>query len=219
MSTTTPSPAAIAPADGKLGVLVIGLGAVTTTLIAGVELAKRGQGLPIGSMTQMGTIRLGKRTDGRSPLIKDFVPLAKLEDIVWGAWDVFPDDANVSPVARGARTEICGCFTPRRSKTFERWKCDEEHQWNLEVQVDDRDSREIRNRESRTNEVYPEPAERLCYETLRSERRKKCKRERNAAEIGGYTRKARNSLSHPRWALDSHDCGGQEGSANRTEQR
>ena len=101
MSTTTPSPAAIAPAEGKLGVLVIGLGAVTTTLIAGVELAKRGQGLPIGSMTQMGTIRLGKRTDGRSPLIKDFVPLAKLDDIVWGAWDVFPDDAYVAASRAG----------------------------------------------------------------------------------------------------------------------
>jgi len=101
MSTTSPSPAAIAPADGKLGVLVIGLGAVTTTLIAGVELAKRGQGLPIGSMTQMGTIRLGKRTDGRSPLIRDFVPLAKLEDIVWGAWDVFPDDAYVAASRAG----------------------------------------------------------------------------------------------------------------------
>ena len=101
MSTTTPSPAAIAPADGKLGVLVIGLGAVTTTLIAGVELAKRGQGLPIGSMTQMGTIRLGKRTDGRSPLIKDFVPLADLDDIVWGAWDVFPDDAYVAASRAG----------------------------------------------------------------------------------------------------------------------
>jgi myo-inositol-1-phosphate synthase len=101
MSTNTPSPAAIAPADGKLGVLVIGLGAVTTTLIAGVELAKRGQGLPIGSMTQMGTIRLGKRTDGRSPLVKDFVPLANLDDIVWGAWDVFPDDAYVAASRAG----------------------------------------------------------------------------------------------------------------------
>ncbi|NBP54128.1 MAG: inositol-3-phosphate synthase [Actinobacteria bacterium] len=101
MSTTSPSPASIAPAEGKLGVLVIGLGAVTTTLIAGVELAKRGQGLPIGSMTQMGTIRLGKRTDGRSPLVKDFVPLAKLEDIVWGAWDVFPDDAYVAASRAG----------------------------------------------------------------------------------------------------------------------
>jgi myo-inositol-1-phosphate synthase len=91
----------IAPADGKLGVLTVGLGAVATTLIAGVELAKRGQGLPIGSMTQMGTIRLGKRTDNRTPLIKDFVPLARLEDIVWGAWDVFPDDAYVSATRAG----------------------------------------------------------------------------------------------------------------------
>ncbi|WP_185964668.1 inositol-3-phosphate synthase, partial [Klebsiella pneumoniae] len=64
----------IAPADGKLGVLTVGLGAVASTLIAGVELAKRGQGLPIGSMTQMGTIRLGKRTEKRTPIVKDFVP-------------------------------------------------------------------------------------------------------------------------------------------------
>ena len=77
------SPHTVAPATGKLGVLTVGLGAVATTLIAGVELAKRGQGKPIGSMTQMGTIRLGKRTDNRSPLVKDFVPLARLEDIVW----------------------------------------------------------------------------------------------------------------------------------------
>jgi myo-inositol-1-phosphate synthase len=79
----------------------VGLGAVATTLIAGVELAKRGQGLPIGSMTQMGTIRLGKRTENRTPLIKDFVPLARLDDIVWGAWDVFPDDAYVSATRAG----------------------------------------------------------------------------------------------------------------------
>ena len=91
----------IAPAEGKLGVLTVGLGAVASTLIAGVELAKRGQGTPIGSMTQMGTIRLGKRTDDRSPLIKDFVPLAKLDDIVWGAWDVFPDDAYVAATRAG----------------------------------------------------------------------------------------------------------------------
>ncbi|MCX6541066.1 MAG: inositol-3-phosphate synthase, partial [Actinobacteria bacterium] len=83
--TTPPSPT-VAPATGLLGVLTVGLGAVATTLIAGVELVKRGQGLPVGSMTQMGTIRLGKRTEDRSPLIKDFLPLARLEDIVWGAW-------------------------------------------------------------------------------------------------------------------------------------
>ena len=98
---TVQPPASIAPADGKLGVLTVGLGAVASTLIAGVELVKRGQGLPIGSLSQMGTIRLGKRTEGRSPLVKDFVPLAKLEDIVWGAWDVFPDDAYVAASRAG----------------------------------------------------------------------------------------------------------------------
>jgi len=91
----------IAPATGRLGVLTVGLGAVASTLIAGVELVKRGQGLPIGSLTQMGTIRLGKRTEGRSPLVKDFVPLASLDDIVWGAWDVFPDDAYVAASRAG----------------------------------------------------------------------------------------------------------------------
>ena len=95
---TTPT---IAPATGRLGVLTVGLGAVASTLIAGVELVKRGQGLPIGSLTQMGTIRLGKRTENRSPLVKDFVPLAALDDIVWGAWDVFPDDAYVAASRAG----------------------------------------------------------------------------------------------------------------------
>ena len=96
-----PATPTIAPATGRLGVLTVGLGAVATTLIAGVELVKRGQSLPIGSLTQMGTIRLGKRTEGRSPLVKDFVPLASLEDIVWGAWDVFPDDAYVAASRAG----------------------------------------------------------------------------------------------------------------------
>ena len=86
-------PNTIAPASGKLGVLMPGMGAVATTVIAGVEAIKAGLGQPIGSLTQMGTIRLGKRTDGRSPLIKDFVPLAGLDDLVFGGWDVFPDDA------------------------------------------------------------------------------------------------------------------------------
>ena len=86
-------PNSIAPASGKLGVLMPGMGAVATTVIAGVEAIKAGLGQPIGSLTQMGTIRLGKRTDGRSPLIKDFVQLAGLDDLVFGGWDVFPDDA------------------------------------------------------------------------------------------------------------------------------
>ena len=82
----------IAPAKGKLGVLLVGLGAVSTTLIAGVLAVRKGLAAPIGSLTQMGTIRLGKRTDGRSPLIKDFVPLASLDDVVFGVWDIFEDD-------------------------------------------------------------------------------------------------------------------------------
>ncbi len=98
--STPPSPT-VQPATGRLGVLTVGLGAVASTLIAGVELVKRGQALPIGSLTQMATIRLGKRTDGRSPMVKDFVPLAKLEDIVWGAWDVYPDDAYVAASRAG----------------------------------------------------------------------------------------------------------------------
>jgi myo-inositol-1-phosphate synthase len=83
----------IADAEGTLGILLVGLGAVSTTFIAGVELIKKELGDPIGSLTQMGTIRLGKRTDKRSPRIRDFVPLAKLTDLAFGAWDIFPDDA------------------------------------------------------------------------------------------------------------------------------
>ena len=83
----------IEAADGKLGVLIPGMGAVATTFIAGVEAIKAGLGEPFGSLTQMGTIRLGKRTENRSPLIKEFVPLAGLDDLVFGGWDVFPDDA------------------------------------------------------------------------------------------------------------------------------
>jgi myo-inositol-1-phosphate synthase len=86
-------PTSIAPAKGKLGVLTPGMGAVSTTFMAGVELVRSKQSMPVGSLTQLGAIRLGKRTEGRSPLIKDFVPLAGLDDIVFGGWDVFPDTA------------------------------------------------------------------------------------------------------------------------------
>ncbi len=89
-------PVQIAPPKGKLGILTPGMGAVSTTLMAGVELVRSGEALPIGSLTQMGTIRLGKRTEARAPKIKDFVPLAKLNDIVFGGWDVFPDNAYES---------------------------------------------------------------------------------------------------------------------------
>jgi myo-inositol-1-phosphate synthase len=88
----------IAPAEGKLGVLIPGIGAVSTTFMAGVEAVKRGLGLPVGSLTQLATIRLGKRTDGRSPMIKDFVPLAGIGDLVFGGWDIFEDTAYESAV-------------------------------------------------------------------------------------------------------------------------
>jgi myo-inositol-1-phosphate synthase len=91
----------VQPATGRLGVLTIGLGAVASTLIAGVELVKRGIAAPTGSLAMMDTIRLGKRTDDRTPLIRDFVPLAALEDIVFGAWDPFPDDAYVAAQRAG----------------------------------------------------------------------------------------------------------------------
>src|SRR5947207_7954727 len=86
------TPADIAPARGKLGVLLVGLGAVSTTTIAGVIAIRKGLAKPIGSLTQMGTIRLGKRTEARSPLIKDFVPIADLNDIVFGGWDICEDN-------------------------------------------------------------------------------------------------------------------------------
>jgi myo-inositol-1-phosphate synthase len=91
----------IPPAKGKLGVLLVGLGAVSTTFIAGVEAIKRGLAEPVGSLTQMGAIRLGKRTDDRNPLIKEFVPLAGLDDIVFGAWDIFPDSAYEAALTAG----------------------------------------------------------------------------------------------------------------------
>ena len=82
----------LAPAKGKLGILIPGMGAVATTFIAGVEAVRQGLARPIGSLTQMGTIRLGKRTDNRVPAIKDFVPLADLNDLVFAGWDIFPDN-------------------------------------------------------------------------------------------------------------------------------
>ena len=91
----------IPPAQGRLGVLLVGLGAVSTTFIAGVEAIKRGLAEPIGSLTQMGTIRLGKRTDNRVPMIRDFVPLAALEDLVFGAWDIFEEDAYEAALHAG----------------------------------------------------------------------------------------------------------------------
>jgi myo-inositol-1-phosphate synthase len=82
----------IAPAKGKLGVMIPGMGAVATTFVAGVEAVRKGIAEPIGSLTQMGTIRLGKRTEGNSPKINEFVPLTKLNDMVFTGWDIFEDN-------------------------------------------------------------------------------------------------------------------------------
>ena len=91
-------PETIKKPEGKLAVLLPGLGAVSTTLIAGVLLARQGLASPVGSLSQTGTIRLGKRTDNRTPRIKEFAPLAALDDIVFGSWDLFPDNARESAV-------------------------------------------------------------------------------------------------------------------------
>lgn len=91
----------IRPAKGKLGVLTVGMGAVSTTFIAGVIAVRKGLEKPIGSYTQLGTIRLGKRTEKRNPLVKEFADLAKLDDIVFGGWDIFPDNALESAITAG----------------------------------------------------------------------------------------------------------------------
>ena len=104
----------VEPAKGKLGVMVVGLGAVATTMIAGVEAIRRGLAKPIGSLTQMGTIRLGKRTDNHSPLIRDFVPLADLKDIVFTGWDIFED--NVYEAA--AHANVLDAATLKKLKPY-----------------------------------------------------------------------------------------------------
>ena len=94
-------PGKIRAPKGKLGVLLPGMGAVSTTFMAGVELVRSGKATPVGSLTQMGTIRLGKRTDNQSPLIRDFVALAKLDDLVFGGWDPFPENAYAAAAKAG----------------------------------------------------------------------------------------------------------------------
>src|SRR3954463_6151489 len=96
-----PTPIDIAPARGKLGVMLVGLGAVSTTTIAGVIAIRKGFAKPIGSLTQMGTVRLGKRTEGRSPKISEVVPLSGLDDIVFGGWDIFEEDCYAAARTAG----------------------------------------------------------------------------------------------------------------------
>ena len=105
------------PRSGKLGILLVGLGAVSTTTIAGVIAIRKGLAKPIGSLTQMGTIRLGKRTEGRSPKINEFVPLAGLDDIVFGGWDIFEDDCYAAAQdRRRARSRRCSIRSGPSSK-------------------------------------------------------------------------------------------------------
>jgi myo-inositol-1-phosphate synthase len=105
--TPVKTPRPIAPADGRLAILLPGLGAVATTLVAGVEAVKRGLAKPIGSLTQMATVRLGKRTEKRTPRVHELVPLAPLADVRFGGWDVFPDDAyQVAKHARVLSSEL-----------------------------------------------------------------------------------------------------------------
>ena len=107
----------IAPAKGKLGVLMPGMGAVATTFMAGVEAVKKGLGEPVGSLTQLSTVRLGKRTDGRSPKIKDFVPLAGLNQLVFGGWDIFEDTAYEAAVhAAVLKPDLLAKVKPALSK-------------------------------------------------------------------------------------------------------
>ena len=103
----------IEPAKGKLGVMIPGMGAVATTFVAGVEAIRKGLAQPIGSLTQMGTIRLGKRTDGRSPKINEFVPLSKLNDLVFTGWDIFEDDMYSAASKAGVlEKELLGRVKP-----------------------------------------------------------------------------------------------------------
>ena len=128
----------IAPATGRLGVLLPGLGAVSTTLIAGVLALRKGLAQPIGSLTQLGVVRLGKRTDHREVLVRDLVPLAKPDGLVFGGWDIFPDDVYtaarkagvlerelldqlrpeleaIAPMRRSSRGALSGIWTARMS--------------------------------------------------------------------------------------------------------
>src|SRR5688500_18324419 len=121
-------------ADGKLGVLIPGLGAVATTMIAGVEAVKKGLAQPVGSLTQTGNIRLGKRTENRFPKVKDFVPLADLHDIVFGGWDVYEDNVYEAAVnAKVLDPHLLQAIKPELEKVKPmKAVCDKEYIKNLD---------------------------------------------------------------------------------------
>ncbi len=99
--TTVSKPRPIQPAKGRLGILMPGMGAVASTFIAGVFSVRKGLAKPVGSMTQMGTIRLGKRTEHRNPLLREFVPLADIKDLAFGGWDIFTDNMYQASLKAG----------------------------------------------------------------------------------------------------------------------
>ncbi len=119
----------VAPAKGKLGVLMPGMGAVATTFVAGVMAVRKGLAKPIGSMTEMGTIRLGKRTENRVPTIREYVDLAKLDDMVFGGWDIFEHDAYQAALNAGvidkdmlnAIKEELSTVSPMRAVFDQKW--------------------------------------------------------------------------------------------------
>jgi myo-inositol-1-phosphate synthase len=119
----------IAPPEGKLGVLLVGLGAVSTTFIAGLAAIRSGRSKPFGSLTQMGTIRLGKRTEHRSPLIKEFLPLADIQDIEVGAWDIFEDDGYTAAKKAGVLTPTDLEALKDTLSAVKPWPAAFDHQW------------------------------------------------------------------------------------------
>ena len=123
------NPVAIAPPEGKLGVVLVGLGAVSTTFIAGLEAIRSGRSKPFGSLTQMGTIRLGKRTEHRSPLIKEFLPLADIHDIEVGAWDIFEDDAYTAAKKAGVLTPTDLEALKGTLSNIKPWRGAFDHEW------------------------------------------------------------------------------------------
>ncbi len=141
MTTTTKTQ--IPPAEGKLGILLVGLGAISTTFIAGLDAIRNGRTKPFGSLTQMGTIRLGKRTENRSPLVKDFVPLAKIADLEVGAWDIFEDNGYVAAKKAGVLSDtdltaarpVLEKVTPMRGVFDRNWvkKLDGNHTKNFKT--------------------------------------------------------------------------------------
>ena len=125
----------IEPPSGKLGVLIPGLGAVSTTFIAGVEAVKKKIAQPVGSLTQLGTIRLGKRTERRVPKIHDFVPLASLDSLVFGGWDIYQDNCYESAVKAGVLEKtLLDAVRPQIEKV-KPWKRSEERRVGKECRL------------------------------------------------------------------------------------